>query len=99
MAVVLTLLGFLILLGAPALYLWSQWRAMTVWSGALQVAAAVPLIGWGYWIVQFSLDISRDPTAHNLFPFEIAIGSALSLAWLAALYAIRWVIGLSAAPR
>jgi hypothetical protein len=39
------------------------------------------------------LDTARDPTSHNLWPFEIVIAGGAGLAFLAALAVARRVAG------
>ena len=41
---------------------------------------------WGSLLVR---DIARDPTSHNLFPFEILIGVAVALPYLGLLAGAR----------
>ena len=41
------------------------------------------------WGSLFVRDIARDPTSHNLFPFEILIGVAVALPYLGLLAGVR----------
>src|SRR5947209_9778057 len=75
-------LAFLLLVGVPLGYLLVQARLLARWRGGFQAAAALPLLGWGVWGSLFVRDIARDPTSHNLFPFEILIGVAVALPYL-----------------
>lgn len=63
----LGLLGF----AAPA---WGLWR----WRGGWRVAAALPLALMAFVVLRIVVDGVRDPTSHNLWPFEIVMWGALS---------------------
>ena len=41
------------------------------------------------WVARFAWDTTLDPTSHNLFPFEILIGAAAALLYLAVLAGAR----------
>ena len=68
---VLGVLGF----AAP---LWGlrRWRRHWRW------AAAVPLLGMVFVVLRLFVDIVRDPTSHNLWPFEIVLWGACSVGWM-----------------
>lgn len=72
------------LLLPPAIYLVLQVRALLVWHGGFRWAATLPLAGWAIWAALFARDVAQDPTSHNLFPFEIVIGSLAALVYLLA---------------
>jgi hypothetical protein len=61
------LLGF----AAPA---WGVWR----WHGPWRWAAAVPLAMVAFVLLRIVVGTARDPTSHNLWPFEILLWGALS---------------------
>ena len=89
-----TLLGLLatpLLLAIPLAYLWLQVRTIRRWAGKWRLAACLPVLGWAIWLVGFVHDVVRDPTSHNLFPFEILIGVGLSIIYLGALAIGRWL--------
>jgi hypothetical protein len=46
-------------------------RLFQKWPGYLRGLAILPLAPLPIWTAQFVFDIRRDPTSHNLFPFEI----------------------------
>lgn len=56
---------------APA---WSLWR----WRGGWRMAAVVPAAIMAFVVLRIIIDTSRDPTSHNLWPFEILMAGALS---------------------
>jgi hypothetical protein len=72
--------------GAP---LWAVRR----WRGPWRVAAALPLAAMAFVAGRIVLDTARDPTSHNLWPFEIVIAGGAGLAFLAALAVARRVAG------
>ncbi len=67
---------------APA---WGLWR----WRGGWRLAAAVPAAMMAFVVLRLVFDVMRDPTSHNLWPFEILMTGALSVAVIAVLGAIR----------
>src|SRR5687768_11287747 len=81
-----------ILLGVPLLYLVLQVLTVTRWRGGFRSAAMIPPLLWALWIAVFVHDVTRDPTSHNLFPFEILIGALLSLVYLTCLKLAHWLM-------
>lgn len=57
--------------------LWGLWR----WSGLWRLAPLAPVAALGFVVARIVVDTLRDPTSHNLWPFEIAL-----VAWPAAGY-------------
>lgn len=78
----LGLLGF----GAPA---WGMWR----WRGGWRIAAAVPAAVMAVLVLRIMFGVARDPTSHNLWPFEILQVGALSVLVMAVLLAARKLSG------
>lgn len=82
----LTILGFVVLcLLGP---LWAMWK----WRGIWRVLAALPLVAMALVIGRIVIDTSRDPTSHNLWPFELLMfggGGAIFFAALAAFLQLR----------
>ncbi len=70
------MLGVLMLLvagiGVP---LWSVWK----WRGGWRIAAAVPATLILFVVLRIIVDTARDPTSHNLWPFEILQFGVLAL--------------------
>lgn len=64
----LGILGFAV----PA---WALWR----WRGGWRIAAAVPAALMAFVMLRLFIDVSADPTSHNLWPFEILQTGALSV--------------------
>lgn len=63
--------------------------AMRRWHGSWRVAAAVPLVVMAFVLLRIVFGAMRDPTSHNLWPFEILQVAALSLVTMAALWFAR----------
>ena len=64
--------------------LWGLWR----WRGGWRLAAAIPAVAMGFVVLRILVDTARDPTAHNLWPFEILmVGGVSSLVILALIVA------------
>ena len=86
--------GFMLLmLGALiagfAAPVWALWK----WQGGWRVAAAVPAVLMVFVVLRIIWGVSRDPTSHNLWPFEILIYGAVSLVIMGALLIARRFIG------
>jgi hypothetical protein len=82
--------GFMLIILALALAgivvpLWSVWK----WSGGWRIGAALPAAAVGFVILRIIVDTARDPTSHNLWPFEIVTFGAAALVWIAVLKAVR----------
>ena len=74
----------LIGLGWPA---WGLWR----WRGGWRFAAAVPAVVMPFVVLRIVIDTARNPTSHNLWPFEILMAGGLSAAIMIALLVARRV--------
>ena len=85
------LTGCVLLLAVPIGYVVAQTMLLRRWAGAWRLAAALTLPLWAAWATSFVRDVNLDPTSHNLFPFEILIGSVASLIYLGGLSVIRRV--------
>jgi hypothetical protein len=49
----------------------------------------LPLAGWG---VSIAWSVTRDPTSHNLWPFELVFWAALSLVLFGIFLFTRWLV-------
>jgi hypothetical protein len=65
-------------LAGPA---WALWK----WHGAWRIAAAVPVAMMAFVVLRIVVDVARDPTSHNLWPFELLIWGAASVGIVGAL--------------
>jgi hypothetical protein len=75
----------LLAFAAPA---WGLWR----WRGGWRIAAAAPAALMAVVVLRLVVDITRDPTSHNLWPFEILQTGALSVVIMAILAVLRKII-------
>jgi hypothetical protein len=78
LALGLGLAGF----GAPV---WALLR----WQGAWRIAAMLPAGLMAFVVLRLLLDTSRDPTSHNLWPFEMLMFGAGSAAAMLSLWIVR----------
>jgi hypothetical protein len=63
------------------------WR----WRGAWRLLALLPMAVLAWMGTRFSIDIARDPTAHNLWPLTLMLWGAGSCAFLFLLWLMqRW---------
>jgi hypothetical protein len=54
---------------------------------SLRWMSYLPAIVLGGWAILLGVDTARDPTSHNLWPFEfVMVGGGCAVAW--------WIIGL-----
>lgn len=68
----LTMIGICVLAFAgPA---WGLWR----WRGAWRIGAAIPAAVMAFVVLRICIDTARDPTSHNLWPFEIVMWGGLA---------------------
>jgi hypothetical protein len=69
--------------------------ALRRWCGGWRLIALLPLLGVIAVVVTIVVDINAEPTAHNLWPFEVLgavgiAGAALGGLWLVRLIAQQW---------
>ena len=79
----LTVLGLLV--GGFVAPAWGLWK----WRQGWRMAAAVPAALMGFVVLRIVVDVARDPTSHNLWPFEVLMYGTISLAFMAALKIAR----------
>lgn len=72
----------LLCFGWPA---WGMWR----WRDGWRIAAALPALVMGFVVLRIVVDGLRDPTSHNLWPFEIIMWGVLGCGWMLALTLAR----------
>jgi len=76
-------------LSGLALPLWLCWR----WRGGWRFAAAMPVALMSFAVLRFEIEVTRDPTSHNLWPLELLLFALCSLAISAALLIARKLTG------
>ncbi|HVS77488.1 MAG TPA: hypothetical protein VHE11_11175 [Steroidobacteraceae bacterium] len=86
-----TLIMLALVLAGVGVPLWSVWK----WRGGWKVAAAVPAAVVVFVVLRIILDTARDPTSHNLWPFEIVMFSAGALACIGVLRAVRRLMSVN----
>jgi hypothetical protein len=79
----LGLIGF----AGPA---WGLWR----WRGGWRMAALLPAAVMAFVVLRLFIDTARDPTSHNLWPFEILMWGGLSCLWMLAVVLVRKLSGV-----
>ncbi len=78
--------GVMVLAALAACFLWPLW-ALLRWRGRWRALAALPLLFVVMWVVKDIVEISADPTSHNLLPFEfieaaIPVAIFMGILWL-----------------
>jgi hypothetical protein len=69
-------------IGAPV---WALWK----WRGWWRLAAVVPFVVMALVVARIVIDTGRDPTSHDLWPFEIVYSGAAGLALIVVLAPVR----------
>ena len=87
-----TLLILTAVLAGISVPLWNAWK----WQGGWKIAAAIPAAVVAFDVLLIVIDTQRDPTSHNLWPFEILVCTAAAFACLAALKVARRVLRVQA---
>ena len=82
----LTMLSLLV--ASLALPAWGVWR----WRGGWRAAAAVPFVVMAFVVLRIVVDTARDPTSHNLWPFEIVMWGGACVAFMLTLKFARRVL-------
>jgi hypothetical protein len=72
--------------------LWSVWK----WRGGWKIAAAIPAAVIAFAVLRILVDTARDPTSHNLWPFEIIIFGAVAVGIIGVLKIARRMMGVGA---
>ena len=73
-------------------------RLARAWDGGWRLLAALPAAAYAFITARLAFDLSRDPTSHNLWPFEYAMATGASVLWLALLLLVRRMSGGSVPP-
>lgn len=89
MDILLLLLALLLFVG----FVCAEVLSLARWRSGWRIAAMLPLLGVLFVAVRILVDTRRDPTSHNLWPFEIVFGTAVALAALGLLYAVQRMSG------
>lgn len=80
---------WLLLVANPLFLIWLALRSCIVWNGAWRIIALMPLAGFIIHVAALFFAIMREPTSHNLWPFEIILTSFLGWSVLLCFYLIR----------
>ena len=70
--------------------------ALFRWRGGWRLAAAVPLALMSFVVLRLIVGVLRDPTSHNLWPFEIVMAGGLSFVVMTVLSSMRKAAGVPA---
>ncbi len=73
-----------------ALPAWALWK----WRGGWRIAAVAPAALMAFVALRIVVDTSRDPTSHNLWPFEILMSGAVAVLAMAVLMVARRIAGV-----
>jgi len=87
------LAAFALLIAGLAIPFWSVWK----WRGGWRLAAGVPAALVGFVVLRIVVDTARDPTSHNLWPFEVLQSGALALGAIGVMKLLRRRLGAESA--
>ena len=73
--------------------LWGLWR----WRGGWRMAALLPAAIMAFVVLRLLIDTARDPTSHNLWPFEILMWGGFSCLWMLVVGLVRKLSGIQRA--
>jgi len=79
-------------LGGVIVPVWSAWK----WRGGWRIAALVPAGALAFVALRIVFDTARDPTSHNLWPFEIITFGGGALVAIGVLSLARRIAGVRA---
>jgi uncharacterized membrane protein (GlpM family) len=85
----------LLLLGA---FVVIQVHSLVRWRRGWRIAAVLPLFGVAFVLARILLDTRRDPTSHNLWPFEIVVAAAAALVALGLMRGAMWIFAARGRP-
>lgn len=72
---------------------WGLWR----WRGGWRMAALLPATIMAFVVLRLLIDTARDPTSHNLWPFEILMWGGFSCLWMLVVVVVRKLSGVQRA--
>jgi hypothetical protein len=87
-SVALVAFGVLVLASLSACFLWPLW-ALWRWRGIWRALAALPLLFAALWVIKDIVEISADPTSHNLLPFEFIEAAVPVTIFMCVLWLLR----------
>lgn len=70
--------------------------ALVRWRGGWRMAATVPAAFMGFVVLRLIIGVARDPTSHNLWPFEVLMAGLLSVIVMGVLLLLRKAAGAAA---
>ncbi len=79
----------LLVVGSFVSFVVLEIKTLQRWKGGWRALAAFPVVVLTAVVLNIVIGILRDPTAHNLWPFEIVLWSAGGLVFLGLLHLLR----------
>lgn len=79
--VIVGVFGIVALGALVACFGWPIWGVVR-WRGNWRLAAGVPLLAMIAWAVKDAIDLTNDPTSHNLLPFEFIEAAVMTVPYM-----------------
>jgi hypothetical protein len=86
--IALAVFGVMLLTALVVCLVWPLW-ALLRWRGKWRALATLPLLFVGLWAVKDVVEISADPTSHNLLPFEFIEAAILVAIFMGVVWMMR----------
>jgi hypothetical protein len=86
--IALAVFGLMFLVALVVCFVWPLW-AFICWRGRWRALAAVPLLFVLLWVIKDVVEISADPSSHNLLPFEFIEAAVLVAIFMSILWVLR----------
>jgi len=86
-------------LGLLIWFIAAEIAALRCWRGAWRLVALLPAVAVIVVALRIVVDVRRDPTSHNLWPFEVTMWSGLGLGFLALMFVVDLITHASSQRR
>ncbi|HXZ60273.1 MAG TPA: hypothetical protein VEG26_08800 [Steroidobacteraceae bacterium] len=86
--IALAVFGVMVLTALVVCFVWPLW-ALLRWRGKWRALAALPMLFVVLWIIKDVVELSADPTSHNLLPFELIEAAVLVATFMSILWVLR----------
>jgi hypothetical protein len=86
--IALAVFGVMVLTALVVCFAWPLW-ALFRWRGKWRALAALPMLFVVLWVIKDVVELSADPTSHNLLPFELIEAAGIVATFMSILWVLR----------